>query len=119
MKIGELAKLAGVSVDALRFYEKIGLVRPLRSANGYRDYPEAMADLVRYITTAKGLGFTLAEIGAQIPDLQSHPEPVRALQELFEAKAQMIGERIAALEILQAELLARAGTVCPLLPAAR
>lgn len=115
MKIGELAKRAGITADTLRFYERIGLIRPARTLNGYREYPEELLELIRYISTAKKLGFTLAEIGAQIPDMKSHPDAAAALKTLFDAKAQMIGERITALQQLQAELLARAGTSCPLL----
>ena len=38
MRIGELAQCAGVSIKAVRYYEQLGLVTPMRSANGYRDY---------------------------------------------------------------------------------
>ena len=42
MKISELAKRTGVSTHALRHYERLGLLEPVRHANGYRDYTEAM-----------------------------------------------------------------------------
>lgn len=40
MRIGELAQRAGVSTKAVRYYERLGLVRPARTANGYRDYDD-------------------------------------------------------------------------------
>jgi DNA-binding transcriptional MerR regulator len=49
MKIGELSRKTGVSVRALRHYEEQGLIRPDRSANGYRDFGEAAVEAVRQI----------------------------------------------------------------------
>ena len=63
MRIGELAQASAVSRDTLRFYEQRGLIAAQRSANGYRDYPAQMVQLVLYIKTAQRLGFTLGEIG--------------------------------------------------------
>lgn len=64
MRIGELAKAAGVSPDTLRYYEREGLL-PLadRTPSGYRDYgPEALADL-QFIKKAQALGLNLSEVG--------------------------------------------------------
>ncbi len=63
LKIGELAKLAQVSQDTLRFYEKHGLLMPhLRTDAGYRLYSEADVQRVSFILSAKQVGFTLNEI---------------------------------------------------------
>lgn len=63
MKIGELAKRAGVAVDTVRFYERQGLLpAPQRQASGYRRYDEADVRRLRFIRRAKSLGFTLGEI---------------------------------------------------------
>jgi len=60
---GELAELAGVSTDTLRYYERKGvLVRPLRKANGYRQYPTTALQRVRLIRRALAVGFTLDEL---------------------------------------------------------
>ncbi|MEU8546200.1 MerR family transcriptional regulator [Streptomyces roseoverticillatus] len=56
MKIGELARCAGVTIKAVRYYESLGLVTPRRLANGYRDYTEDDARLVREIRTLSSLG---------------------------------------------------------------
>ena len=63
MKIGEVAKAAGGGIDAVRFYEREGLLpEPDRQPSGYRDYtPEAVLDLL-FIKRAKELGFSLKEI---------------------------------------------------------
>ena len=49
MQISELARQAAVSVHALRHYERLGLIRPHRRANGYRDYPASMRREVVFI----------------------------------------------------------------------
>ncbi|MFJ7158612.1 MerR family transcriptional regulator [Streptomyces sp. NPDC101118] len=56
MKIGELARRAGATVKAVRYYEAMGLVSPARLANGYRDYGEHDVRLVREIRTLGALG---------------------------------------------------------------
>ncbi len=63
MKIGEIAKAAGVTTSRIRFYERKGIIPPGdRGANGYRDYPADLVALLRFIEQAQGLGFTLREI---------------------------------------------------------
>lgn len=63
MKIGELARLAGVSVQTVRYYERRGLLgEPERRPSGYREYGDATVDRLRFIRRAQELGFTLSEI---------------------------------------------------------
>ncbi|MEV4441273.1 MerR family transcriptional regulator [Streptomyces sp. NPDC049577] len=56
MRIGEAARLAGVTVKAVRYYETLGLVAPGRLANGYRDYGEPDVRLIREIRDLGRLG---------------------------------------------------------------
>ncbi|MFF7357161.1 MerR family transcriptional regulator [Streptomyces filipinensis] len=56
MKIGELARQAGVTTKAVRYYESLGLITPERLANGYRDYGDADVRLVREIRALHQLG---------------------------------------------------------------
>ncbi|MFE4710175.1 MerR family transcriptional regulator [Paenibacillus sp. NPDC056722] len=60
---GQVAKLANVNMETLRYYEKQGLLPPLqRSESGYRLYPEEVLDRLTFIHNAKSCGFTLKEI---------------------------------------------------------
>lgn len=115
MKIGTLAKATGVSCDALRFYEKQGLIRSTRAENGYRLYGPETAQLVTYIRTAQKLGFSLAEIGISMPAIWSAADPNAAVAELLAEKVKVIDERIADLQGLKKELLERVRQQCPLL----
>ncbi len=64
LRIGAVARGAGVNIQTLRYYERRGLVRPPgRTPSGYREYPSEAVRLVRFIKRAQDLGFTLNEIG--------------------------------------------------------
>ena len=63
LRIGQLASLASVGVETVRFYEREGLLdRPYQHPSGYRAYPRAAVTQVQTIKRAQSLGFTLAEI---------------------------------------------------------
>jgi DNA-binding transcriptional MerR regulator len=63
MRIGELAKRAGVTVQAIRFYERERLLpKTARTASGYRIYDTKDLSRLQVIRRAQGLGFSLAEI---------------------------------------------------------
>jgi DNA-binding transcriptional MerR regulator len=116
MRIGELAQASQVSRDTLRFYEQRGLIVAQRSANGYRDYPADMVQLVLYIKTAQRLGFSLGEIGNSVGALWQAPDPDSAVTQLLQDKLNLIETRIAELDQLRLELQQRLGQRCPLNP---
>ena len=116
MKIGQVARLTGTSPDALRFYEEKGLIGSTRSANGYRCYAPETVQLVSYIKMAQQLGFSLAEIGENLPMLwSSTEEPEHLLAEIFTQKLQIIDQRIKQMQQLRSALAERAKQVCPLM----
>ncbi len=71
MQISQLATQTGVSVHALRHYEKLGMLQPARRASGYRDYTEAMRREVVFIAMSRRIGFSLKAIAAQLPAYRS------------------------------------------------
>lgn len=63
MKIGELARMAGVGVETVRYYQRLGLVRmPVKPAGGTRRYADDDLVRLRAIRRAQQLGFALADI---------------------------------------------------------
>lgn len=124
MQIGTLSERTGLTRDSLRFYEKRGLLQARRSANGYRDYPEEAVQWLGYVRTAQQLGFTLAEIAADLPLLTQGEDAGPALRATLARKLADIDTRIAALQGLRTELAARladtpeTGASCPLRPMA-
>lgn len=120
MHIGKLASATGLSRDTLRFYEKRGLLRARRSANGYRDYPPEAVDWLRYLRLAQTLGFSLAEIEADLPLLADPDASAPQLRAALQRKLADIDQRIEGLQSLRAELARRLGDdlqACPLRPA--
>lgn len=60
MKIGAVAQEAGVSVDTVRFYERVGVLPPpARTESGYRDYAPETIERIRLTRELQALGFTL------------------------------------------------------------
>ena len=74
LTIGKLAKTADVSIDSIRFYERLGLIaEPMRTKSNYRLYPLEAADRLSFIKKAQQLGFSLNEI-RELLDLSQTPE---------------------------------------------
>ncbi|HET8871930.1 MAG TPA: MerR family transcriptional regulator [Aquabacterium sp.] len=67
MKIGELAKLTGLTASSIRFYEASGLISSLRQSNGYRHYDAHAATVLHVVRFGQQLGFSLDEIKGILP----------------------------------------------------
>ena len=95
MQSGELSRLAGVSSDTLRHYERLGILsKPPRTNGGYRNYPADSLNRVRLIQTALKVGFSLAELATILKMRDRGGTPchrVRAIagQKLEEVKQQI------------------------------
>lgn len=102
--ISEVARRAGVVVDTVRFYEREGLISsPPRTRTKYRKYPASVVARIRFIRRAKDLGFTLEEI-RELLALRDREHGCADVRERAEKKVAAIGERIAALQRMQAGL---------------
>ncbi len=105
MTIGKVARLAEVGVETIRFYEREGLIeQPPRRASGYRQYPQATVDRVRFIRRAKELGFSLKEI-RELLALRMGPGTTCAdIRERAENKIKDIEDRIRRLQRIKRAL---------------
>ena len=68
LTIGQLAEQTGVATTALRYYDELGLVRPIARAGGQRRYADAARHEVGVVLLLRDLGFTLAEIARLLTD---------------------------------------------------
>ena len=66
MNIGEVAERSGLPPKTIRYYEEIGLVAPVRSANGYRRYRETDAQKLGFLRRARALGFSIEQCRALV-----------------------------------------------------
>lgn len=114
MRIGDLAAVTGLSRDAIRFYEKAGLLDSARLANGYRDFPPEAVAWLHYVRTAQALGLTLAEIARHGERLRDSPDAEAGLTALLAEKIAVIDERVAGLLALRADIAERVDSGCAL-----
>ncbi len=61
MNIGDVAQLSGLPAKTIRYYEDIGLVKPLRSANGYRSFRDCDVHKLAFLGRARALGFSIED----------------------------------------------------------
>jgi Cu(I)-responsive transcriptional regulator len=61
MNIAEVAARSGLPAKTIRYYEEIGLIRPLRAANGYRQFRESDLHKLAFLGRARGLGFSIED----------------------------------------------------------
>ncbi len=88
LKIGELARRAGVTAKAIRFYERKRVLPPAkRAGNGYRVYGHDAVMLLRFVKQAGGLGLTLAEIRSIITIRQGGRPPCTHVHRLLRDKS--------------------------------
>ena len=102
LRSGELARLAGVSPDTLRHYERLGvLARPRREANGYRQYDSAALERVLLVRRALALGFTLEELRRLLAARDRGRPPCGEVRRLASAKLAEIDVRLTQLRELR------------------
>jgi DNA-binding transcriptional MerR regulator len=80
--IGRLAERTGVPATALRYYDELGLVRPLTREAGRRCYDEAAVARVGVILVLREVGFTLTEIAKLITGDHWHDLAIRKIEQL-------------------------------------
>jgi MerR family copper efflux transcriptional regulator len=109
LKIGEVSRRSGVGVEALRFYEKGGLLdSPSRTYSGYRVYGEEVLERLAFIKRAQALGFSLDEIRRIIDDARKGESPCDEVREIVRRRLAELDERMRELRLYRKEL---AGTL--------
>ena len=105
IQIGKVAEQTGLSIDTIRFYQKIGLVKqPARSDGGFRLFSEAeIRDLV-FIQKAQELGFSLTEIKQWSVLNQQHDHACSQVRGLLISKLRDVREKVDQLLQLEGEL---------------
>lgn len=104
LRIGVVSKRAGLSIDAIRFYERRRLLRsPARSEGGYRLFREDDVETLLFIERAQELGFSLNEI-RELLSLRSNGKACPRVKKLLDAKLTVVARKIADLRGLEKEL---------------
>jgi DNA-binding transcriptional MerR regulator len=119
MRIGELAKRAGTTTRALRFYESQGLLTAQRSANGYREYDEEDIRLVSEIRTLQAVGLSLDDTRPFVDCLRAGHETGDSCAdsiEVYQRKLEEVNACIDRLTAARANLLAKLADALPKQP---
>jgi DNA-binding transcriptional MerR regulator len=102
--IGKAALLAGVSVDTIRFYQKLGLIQTAgRSTGGYRLFDRAQIGDLKFVRHAQELGFSLNEIKELLALRQKH-HTCSEVESMLTRKLADVREKMQGLARLEAEL---------------
>ena len=102
LTIGRLARLGGVNLEAIRYYERQGLLpKPPRTSSGYRLFPAEAARRLRFIKRAQELGFTLSEI-RELLSLRVRSSASRtAIRARAHAKIAEVDQKVRALQAIK------------------
>jgi MerR family redox-sensitive transcriptional activator SoxR len=113
LTIGELSARSGVATSALRYYEKLGLIRAGRTSGNQRRYERAELRRVAFIRIAAQVGVPLEEIGAALAELPDGRTPTRADWARLSARWQRrLDERIRLMQRLRDKLTGCIGCGC-------
>lgn len=105
MKIGEIAKAAGVPAKTIRYYEEIGLIAPAdRTVAGYRSYGDKDLETLRFIARARGLGFSVAEVSDLLALWRDRERSSAQVKAVAEQHLQDMDAKIRELQSLRATL---------------
>lgn len=102
LRSGDVSRLAGVSADTLRHYERLGILPPPQRTNGgYRIFSDAAVERVRLVQRALQLGFSLTELSKILRTRDKGGVPCHRVLTLTEEKLRSLGQRIEELQRTQ------------------
>lgn len=105
LKIGEVSKQSGIGIEALRFYEKSGLLdKPSRTFSGYRVYGPEILERLAFIKRAQALGFSLDEIKRIVDDARRGESPCDEVREIVSRRLEDLDERMREMRRYRKEL---------------
>lgn len=106
LRIGQVAAATGLTIDTIRYYERLGLVpHPPRTAGGFRTYSAAALERLRTIQQIQRLGLTLREIRRLVePNAGSGREHCRGVREVLGRRLEDLDHRISELQTLRGTL---------------
>ncbi|MDK3017071.1 Cu(I)-responsive transcriptional regulator [Pseudodonghicola flavimaris] len=104
MNIGDVARLSGLPAKTIRYYEDIGLIRPKRSANGYRSFGDSDLHRLAFLGRARALGFTIEDCRSLMALYQDESRESAQVKRIAEDHLHRIDDKIAQLQGMRATL---------------
>lgn len=104
MNISDVAARAGLPPKTIRYYEEIGLVKPQRSANGYRSFAEADVHKLAFLGRARALGFSIEDCRSLMRLYEDRGRNSAEVKQIAEEHLGHIDAKIAELSQMRATL---------------
>lgn len=104
MNISEVSAESGLPVKTIRYYEEIGLIRPLRAANGYRAFSQADGHKLSFLARARSLGFTIDACRALLALYEDTGRASADVKRVAKRHLDEVGRKIAELEEMRRTL---------------
>lgn len=93
--IRQVAQLTGLSIDTLRYYERIGLIEPVRrAANGHRQYRQADLEWINFIMRLRETGMPLAQISYFAQLRRQGPQTTRERRLILEGHQRLLAQQM-------------------------
>tara|TARA_R110001592_G_scaffold200586_1_gene449462 strand:+ start:2725 stop:3153 length:429 start_codon:yes stop_codon:yes gene_type:complete len=87
MRVNQVAKLLSVTPDTVRFYTRIKLLQPSKSSStGYRDYSEKEVNRLRFVLSARQLGFSVSDIQQILAEADDKKSPCMMVRRLIDQR---------------------------------
>ena len=94
MQVQEVANNLGVTPDTVRYYTRAGLLHPFKnSTNGYNDYGKHDRHRLRFILSARHLGFSIADIEQILEHADKGESPCQLVRQLIEDRLEEVDRR--------------------------
>ena len=101
MNISDVARASGLPAKTIRYYEDIGLVRPARRGNGYRDFSQRDARKLAFLARARSLGFSIKECRVLLSLDEDRTRASADVKAMARAHLGRIADKIADLEAMR------------------
>ena len=102
--IGDVAERTGLPQKTIRYYEEIGLIRPARSANGYRHFRESDLHKLAFLGRARALGFSIEDCRTLLGLYEDNTRESASVKALAEEHLAEIDRKIDQLQSMRATL---------------
>ncbi|QYK06635.1 MerR family DNA-binding protein [Shewanella zhangzhouensis] len=104
MKIGDVARITGLSIKSIRYYHDIKLVSAKRGDNGYREYDDRALENLHFVHQCREMGFSVEECRSLLSLKQNPSRAAGEVKALAKAHLDLIAAKIVRMQALQKQL---------------
>ncbi|MFN3822398.1 MAG: Cu(I)-responsive transcriptional regulator [Pseudorhodobacter sp.] len=104
MNIKEASRISGLPAKTIRYYEEVGLIRPLRGANGYRHFRDSDVHKLGFLGRARALGFTIEDCRVLLSLYEDKTRASSDVKAIAARHLHQIAQKIGELQAMEAVL---------------